>query len=433
MIEPGLLKVFRGYAFLRLALGVLVLIAQVVFPDKGVSINAGSTASGAIFNQRVDMVQRESGLVLVSVLLLMVLLILYLYSPRLQRRLGNLYVPAAIAIASLTLFLEEYLFTPRAAIWQADSFFFILLIFVSWQYTMRAVVLYSAATALTDYVLNTVFRPTIFFFAVPPSPSISMQPLAVAVFLGRQTGRLLSFIIVGFVITSLVSAQRKQRQELAQANQQLLEHSVTLEQLATSRERNRLSRELHDTLAHTLSGLSVQLDALQTTWKQMPAKAGKMVEDMLGITRRGLEETRRTVKDLRATPLEELGLAQAVRALAEDASRRNNFHLELQIPRRLPEFPPEVEHCFYRVAQEGLENIARHANAKTAWLTLTARKTSLELTLRDDGAGFYPAQVNAQERFGLRLMRERAELIGASFEIGGRPGAGTVLSLRYEP
>jgi signal transduction histidine kinase len=433
MIEPGLLKVFRGYAFLRLGLGVLVLIAQFAFPSGGVSMSAAGSSTGAIFNQQIDVAQRESGLVLAIVLLLMVLLILYLYSPRLQRWLGKLYVPAAIAIASLTLFLEEYLFTPRAAIWQADSFFFILLIFVSWQYTMRTVVLYSVAIALTDYVLNTAFRPTIFFFAVPPSPSLSMQPLAVAVFLGRQTGRLLSFIIVGFVITSLVNAQRKQRQELAQANQQLLKHSATLEQLATSRERNRLSRELHDTLAHTLSGLNVQLDALQTTWKQMPTKAAKMVEDMLGITRRGLEETRRTVKDLRATPLVELGFAEAVRSLAEDVSRRNNLKLELDIPQRLPEFSPDVEQAFYRVIQEGLENIARHANAKTAWLNLSCTKGSLGLSLRDDGGGFAPAQVNAQERFGLRLMRERAQLIGADFQIQGRPGKGTELRMNYSP
>ncbi len=204
-----------------------------------------------------------------------------------------------------------------------------------------------------------------------------------------------------FIITSLVNAQRKQRQELASANQALVEHANTLEQLATSRERNRLSRELHDTLAHTLSGLSVQLEALQTAWRRMPARAGKMVDSMLQSTRDGLKETRRTLTNLRASPLEELGLSLAIEALARDAAVRKNLKLDLKVSDKNLELSPDVEHSFYRVAQEALENVVRHAKAKKLKVSLGNRKGHLELSIQDDGAGFDLAKMGEERAAGI--------------------------------
>jgi len=361
----------------------------------------------------------------------MLLLVLYLHSGYLENRLGKYYFPIAVFIASTTLFIEQYLFTPRAAVWQADSFFFIILILVSWQYNLRAVIAYSVLIALADYALNFVFRPPVFFIsAISPVPSSTFGPLNTVIFFGRQTGRILSFLVVGFVITSLVNAQRKQRQELAAANQALVQYSNTLEQLTTSRERNRLSRELHDTVAHTLSALTVQIEALQTAWQSMPERAANLVEKMLNATRSGLNETRRTLNNLRAAPLEELGLALAVQALAQDAAARNNLELKLEISEGNLEVSPEVEQVFYRVAQEALENVVRHANARTLELKLLQLDRHLELDIKDDGDGFDKNAIKNGGRIGLTSMRERADLIGAAFSVESRSGKGTHIRMR---
>lgn len=432
MIEPGLLRVFRGYAWVRLLLGIVVVIGQIAFPgDSRFDVfERGVRVSGPFFT--AELIQRDNLLVVLAVVLMMLLLCLFLLSTWLESKLGMGYIPVAIAIASATLFLEQYLLTPRAVIWQADSFFFILLILVAWQYNMRSVLLFSVLVAFADYALSSALRPALFFVSFGETvQATALGPLETAVFFGRQTGRILSFLVVGFVITSLVNAQRRQRQELASANQALIQHAGTLEQLATSRERNRLSRELHDTVAHTLSGLTVQLEALQTAWRQMPAQAGEMVEKMLGATRNGLNETRRTLKNLRAAPLDELGLGFAIQAVAQDASSRKSTQLELEIDTRPLELPAEVGQMFYRVAQEALENMVKHAGAKHVSVKLTSQDGHVELIVADDGTGFDVREAKANEHYGLTLMKERAELIGARFHVDSKPGQGTTVKMVY--
>lgn len=431
-IEPGLLRVFRGYAVLRLLLGAIALVLQIFTPGQSISGIVATERFGGVTEGRIEVVLEDNLLVLGGAVLLMVFLALYLYSNYLQNRLGKLFIPIAILAATATLLLEQYLLTPRAIFWQTDSFFFVLLILVSWQYNMLAVVAFSSAVALADYALNLALRPTLFFLsAFAPPDASALGPAEVVIFFGRQTSRVLTFIVLGLVITSLMNAQRKQRKELAGANQALIQHASTLEQLTTSRERNRLSRELHDTLAHTLSGLTVQLEALQTAWNKMPAQANVMVEKMLSATRTGLNETRRTLKNLRASPLEELGLALAVQTLAQDASVRNNFSLTMQVSEKNLELPPEVEQSFYRVAQEALENVIRHANAKSVDLTLQKQNGRLELVIKDDGTGFDSGKASENERFGLTLMKERAELIEAQFSVESRLGQGTTVRMVY--
>jgi len=225
-------------------------------------------------------------------------------------------------------------------------------------------------------------------------------------------------------------AQRKQRQELAEANLKLVRHAAALEQLTISRERNRLARELHDTLAHTLSALVVQIDALFAVWEPIPDKARGMLEQILDTTRSGLDETRRALDALRASPLEEMGLALAVRSLAEDLADRSALELELDIHEDWDELPPEVEQTYYRVAQEALENIAKHANANKLTLTLSGNSDNLNLTIRDDGHGFTSQEVSEKRQLGLQGMQERAELIDAHLTIDGQTGEGSIVRLK---
>jgi signal transduction histidine kinase len=243
-------------------------------------------------------------------------------------------------------------------------------------------------------------------------------------------GRSMLAMFVAYILSSLIEEQRKQRYELAEANRKLIRYAATLEQLAISQERNRLARELHDTLAHALSGLAVQLDAITTIWDPIPPRAKAMLERALSITRIGLDETRRALQALRATPLEDLGLGLAIHDLAERMAERSGLSLDLDVPELMRGVSPEVEQCYYRVAQEAMENVLQHADAKRLSVSLRQQDAVLTLEISDDGLGFERETGADEDQFGLRGMRERAELIGGTLDVESRAGQGTTIRLR---
>jgi signal transduction histidine kinase len=226
----------------------------------------------------------------------------------------------------------------------------------------------------------------------------------------------------------LVNRQRIQRQALAEANLKLTTYAATAERLAVSQERIRLAQELHDTLAHSLSAVTVQLEAAEAIWDMDAAKARTMVDGALGNTRSGLTEARRALQALRAGPLEEVGLRVAVGNLARSMAARSNLELELTLPDQLPRLTQAEEHCLYRVAQEALSNVARHARATQVRVALQLTRGHLTLTIADDGRGFDVATVNGGH-YGLKGLRERAELVGASLDIVSAQPHGTTLTL----
>jgi signal transduction histidine kinase len=225
---------------------------------------------------------------------------------------------------------------------------------------------------------------------------------------------------------------RRQRQALESANRKLASYLSSLETLTVIRERNRLARELHDTIAHTLSGIAVELEAVDSLWDRDRDRARGMLGHSLQATRSGLTETRRSIQSLRATPVEDLGLAQALRQYAESAAGSAGMHLEPSFPPALAGLPPEVEQCFYRIGQEGLENAVRHSNAKTLRLSLDGSNAELRMEIRDDGIGFDPQDPPPGSHFGLQGMHERAELIQADLAVESRKGDGTRLVLKWE-
>jgi signal transduction histidine kinase len=244
--------------------------------------------------------------------------------------------------------------------------------------------------------------------------------------------RSLLFMLVGFVVVRLVRAGREQRAALARANVQLAHYATTLEWLAISRERNRLAREMHDTLAHTLSGVAVQLEAARSLWEDDPAAAREMMERSLASTREGLQEARRAIHALRAAPLEDIGLALAIRDLAESVSARAGTALDLDVPDEIGDLAPAVEQVVYRIADEALANVARHADADHLVVRLERAGEGLILTVSDDGRGFDVASFAPEGHYGLQGMRERAAMIGAAVEIESRTGMGTTVRLVVE-
>ena len=182
--------------------------------------------------------------------------------------------------------------------------------------------------------------------------------------------------------------EQARREELTTANHQLAQYAGNLEELTISRERNRMARELHDTLAHTLSGLSVQLETARAFWDVDEGTAKELLDQSLAATRSGLQETRRALQSLRATPLEDLGLVLALKGLAESAESRAGLTLDLDLPTQPLTLTPAIEQAVYRIAQEAVNNVIKHATAKTLMLSLQTGNP-IELVVADDGVGFF--------------------------------------------
>src|SRR6185436_5134607 len=157
-------------------------------------------------------------------------------------------------------------------------------------------------------------------------------------------------------------------------------------------------------------------------------RARRSVTAALGLTRKGLEEARRSVLDLRAAPLEGRTLPEALAALAEEADAASPPAVVFETETPKASLPSAVEVGLYRIAQEALQNALRHAAAGRVMLRLEASPDRVRLTVEDDGRGFViedAVQERAAGRFGLVGMRERARLLGGSFQIESAPGAGT--------
>jgi signal transduction histidine kinase len=156
-----------------------------------------------------------------------------------------------------------------------------------------------------------------------------------------------------------------------------------------------------------------------------------MLRQSLATTRSGLTETRRALQALRPSPLEDLGLALALRGLSETVAARGDLKLELDVPESLKNLPPEVEEGIYRIAQEALENVAKHAHAKNVHVQLSQDDNRLALTISDDGQGFDPKNIDPVRQFGIQGMRERTEMLGGALEVDSQPERGTVIQLAW--
>lgn len=422
-LEPGLLSVFRIFTALRLGFLLLVtlfhLIAQ---PDLIEVMKAGSPFD---FSHLGSPNYQLSPYALLFGFGDVVYLVIYLWWPPVQRWLGRYFLPVGLAITTLGPILGQHLNTAwftaadvfvLAGAWQLVVVLFLPLVLIAWQYNFHWVLRFSVGTALLDVGLT--------LLAASAGSWAGIHLLLSIIFM-----RTVLYIVVGYMITRLVAAQREQRQALAEANTQLAHYAATLEQLSISRERNRLARELHDTLAHTLSGLAVQLEAVDAAWEIGPDAAHTLLEQSLSATRNGLTETRRALQALRASPLEALGLSLAIRTLAESLATRTGLTLDLGVPDELDNLSPPVEQCIYRIAQESLANVDRHANARRFSVRLEQANRHLILIVADDGQGFAPDKVNPENHLGLKGMKERAEVIGGNMTIESEPGKGTTISL----
>lgn len=355
-------------------------------------------------------------------------LFVYLSLPWLEQRLKQWYLPfALIFYTGGTVFTNLiYLFDPSSDLstiitrsWTLVPILLVPLVMTAWQYSFFYVFVFIIFTNATELFI--LFRAV---------KVVNFETLPV---LGMPFIRAFAFGVVGNIVEMIMETQRSQKRRLILANIRLGQQANTLEHLATSRERNRLARELHDTLAHTLSGVAVNLEAIKSMLPDGQSDISKMLDHSLTSTRLGLDETRRALQDLRAQPLEDLGLAIAVRNLARSFADREGVKMEIEIKEGPFTLPPDVEQSFYRVAQEALENIAKHTQAKHGFLNLTSTGNRIELLIRDDGQGFDLKKLSTdRDRFGIKGMQERAAVIGGTLSVESRPGSGTTVKFTWE-
>ena len=191
---------------------------------------------------------------------------------------------------------------------------------------------------------------------------------------------------------------------------------------AQEAERVGIARDLHDEVGQVLTGVLLQLNAIaesSTEHRKELAQAREAV-------RRALDEVRRISSELRPEMLEQLGLVSALTELSSSFARVSGVRVERQFPTSLPELTPEVELAVYRIAQEGLTNVARHAQASQVTIGLEPARDTVVLRLADDGRGVATTPV---EHGGLRSMRERALLVGGALAIRAAPEGGVEVRL----
>jgi signal transduction histidine kinase len=418
--EPGFLQAYRLFIVIRLLFWMEVGPVLILIQLAGNSELTLEQVSQQSLVQKLSF--RNTGpLLLVEMLLLALLL-----WPQAQQRLGRWFVLLTLALGLLPLLVGYYRWPVENPLQSPFSmFFFVTAMLIAWEYQHR-------------YVFVYVFALSVFEALVSPWPAnvIWTVPVGWLVLQGVM------MLLVGHVTATLVSVQREQRSALARAyqrqaaaNEQLQQYAATFEELAISGERNRLARELHDTLAHSLSAAAVQLEAVRSLWSTQPDRARRILDQADDTVRTGLAEARRALQALRASPLQDLGLILAVRDLAESAAQRSGAELELHLPDELQEYPSlSVEQGVYRIAQEALENVVRHACARSLHVRLEETEGEIRLTVEDDGLGIHveavpPPRDEAGDHLGIRGMRERAHLIGGQLEISSPAGQGTRVRL----
>jgi signal transduction histidine kinase len=202
---------------------------------------------------------------------------------------------------------------------------------------------------------------------------------------------------------------------------------VQAAQMAVAAERSRLARDLHDAVTQTLFSTSLIADVLPRLWNSNRPEAQRRLAELRQLTRGALAEMRTLLLELRPSSLVETGLHELLRQLVEATTGRARIPVTLVVDGQCY-LAPEVQTGFYRIAQEALNNVARHAGANQASVQLTCRDARFELLICDDGQGFDPTNV-APEHLGLQIMRERAEAINAALRVESAPGGGTRVEL----
>ncbi len=201
------------------------------------------------------------------------------------------------------------------------------------------------------------------------------------------------------------------------------------QELAVLEERQRLARNLHDAINQSLFSAGLIAEVLPRLWDRDQEEARHSLEDLRRLTRGAQAEMRALLAELRPSTLTDSDLGDLLHLLGNALSGRTNLPVEITVNGEAS-LPADVQVTFYRVCQEALFNIAKHAKPNKVEITLHQSETKLDLLVQDDGQGFDPQQ-KFSGHYGMSIMRERAEAVGAVLSIISQPGKGTEISLHW--
>ena len=244
------------------------------------------------------------------------------------------------------------------------------------------------------------------------------------------------FVVVMARGILLERASRIQAEELLaeveHAHQQLQIYAERVAELATTEERNRVAREIHDGLGHALIAITVQLEKALVYYEKQPQEAVQAIGDAKRVAKEALQDVRRSVRALR-TEQEPFACTQAITLLVEQL-RENALTVDFEVTGSEDSFPNATRMTLYRVIQEGFTNIQKHAQASRVEVALHFTEEEARLYIRDNGCGFdtgrrFQHKALPEEGYGLRGIRERIELVGGSFYLESQAGHGTQLSV----
>ena len=328
-----------------------------------------------------------------------------------QARLVGFFV-GVLVLASALMLLQPLFF-----IFMISGFFYAT--------ALRPYPVTVAGIAVTSILVNTLLT------GVPVTPTAWTYYLVIIVI---QT----AVISAGTIIAAKVSEQNEQRREtVVRLEQALAENAGLHAQLLTQareagvlEERQRLAREIHDTIAQGLTGVITQLGAARQSHDR-PDERDRHLANAERIARESLTEARRSVEGSMPGPLEAATLPDALRELARDWSERSGVPAQVTITGDRIRLDPEIEVTLLRTAQEALANVAKHARASRVNLTLSFMDDVVTLDVRDDGIGFdVDRPPPTTGGFGLHGMRQRVARVAGSLEVESEPDGGTAISAR---
>ncbi|BAY47525.1 integral membrane sensor signal transduction histidine kinase [Scytonema sp. HK-05] len=244
-------------------------------------------------------------------------------------------------------------------------------------------------------------------------------------------------LVFALLLINALLAERQSREQLQIAHQeleithkQLREYALRIEDQATLQERNRIAREIHDGLGHTLAAQTIQINNALLFWQSNNDKALTFVKQAKQLGAEALLEIRRSVSVLRSKPLQGQSLESAIEKLLTNFQQTTGIKPSYKI--NLPlSLPTELNTTLYRIVQESLTNIYKHAQATGVTVELLSHAGMIHLVIEDNGKGFNPTQNTTG--FGLQGMRERASALGGELNLHSQPGTGCRICVSFPP
>jgi signal transduction histidine kinase len=223
------------------------------------------------------------------------------------------------------------------------------------------------------------------------------------------------------LLVDRILAEKQAKEELASANQRIRNYALKAEEIATLQERNRIAREIHDSLGHSLTALNLHLEMALKLAHIQPDRSREVLTEAKRLGSIALQDVRESVSTLRSDPLQGQDLPTAIHKLVDDLKLSNQIEpaCYLDLP---PTLPLDVATAIYRIVQEALTNITKYAEADEAIVSVHTTANAIELKIADNGRGFNPTHNSTG--FGLQGMRERVLSLQGKFEVSSAPGQG---------